>query len=274
MFGPSLLKISYSLLLPGDIIDLSALVPASTPSLFEVAAPPPSLQPFIITISGASDIQFLQGEKRVCWGVRTIGSGGRGVRFTVTASTSALESVLEWKDVGWEGAGWGELCVEEWGEAALEGEYEYTFAVEGQSVLFGSVATTTHSFRLSSFGGSESTTDSSCSPSLWDTTPNTLYGIQMYPSGLQLLPPSLRLSPFTVNAKALSPCSSIGMSKDILLPFDFNWTLLEPIPEGLLGVDLNDWSMGAQLVIPSSILEDRDAFPMNEPVGIKVRAPL
>ena len=54
------------------------------------------------------------------------------------------------------------------------------------------------------------------------------------------------------------------------LPFVFNWTFLEPIPEGLADVDPNDWSMGSRLVIPSEYIEDRESFPMNEPVTFQV----
>ena len=281
LFGPSLLKISYSLLLPGDILDLSPFLDSYssfiTPSnsLFQISSPPISLQPFTITISGPSDLQFFKGGKRVCWGVKSISSGERGVIFTVTSSSSTLNDLLIWNNVGWKGAGWGEVCIEDWGELIGElGEeirQEFSFEVEGTSILFGSVTNARHSFSVF-FGNSSSSTPSSsrCLPSLWDLTPDNIYGIQTYPSGNQILPPSLRSSPFTITTKALSPCLSIGMSKDILIPFTFDWSFLEPIPRPLLDVNLNDWSIGADLVIPSSILEDREAFPMDQPVGIQV----
>ena len=43
-----------------------------------------------------------------------------------------------------------------------------------------------------------------------------------------------------------------------------------PIPDGLADVDVNDWAVGGVLVVPSLYLEDRGAFPMDEPVGIQV----
>ena len=63
LFGPSLLKISYSLLLPGDILDLSSLLGFSSSSLFEVSSPPSSLYPFVITISGPSLLRFSLEER-------------------------------------------------------------------------------------------------------------------------------------------------------------------------------------------------------------------
>ena len=56
LFGPSLLKISYSLLLPGDTLDLSSLFGSSY--LVEVSSPPASLYPFVVTISGPSFLRF------------------------------------------------------------------------------------------------------------------------------------------------------------------------------------------------------------------------
>ena len=64
LFGPSLLKISYSLLLPGDILDLSSLFGSSpSSSLFEVSSPPSSLYPFVVTISGPSFLRFSSEER-------------------------------------------------------------------------------------------------------------------------------------------------------------------------------------------------------------------
>ena len=198
-----------------------------------------------------------------------MGSGERGVEFSVL-SEQKLKRALKWENVGWEGAGWGELCIEDWGELD---EKEYTFVVEGESVLFGTVATANHSFVVSYSSSSSfpDQIDDSCSPLLWDTTPN-LYGIETYPSNLQLLPSSLRSFPFIITTKALSPCKNIGMSKDILIPMIFNWTFLDPIPDGLVGVDPNDWVLegGGIMNIPTFFLEDRGAFPLDKPVGIQV----
>ena len=208
-----------------------------------------------------------------------MGSGGRGVDFTVRAREEELGMVIEWRDVGWVGAGWGKVCVKEEWEGGLgerEGEeQEYQFEVEGVSELFGTVATVNHTFIVSfpsSSSLSRQISDFSCAPSLWDTSPFSLYGIQTYPSGLVLLPPLLRSSTLTITTKALSPCLDIGMSKDILAQFSFDWVFLDPIPDGLVGVNANDWVTGGGAVmrVPSLFLEDRRTFPMNEPVGIQV----
>ena len=206
-----------------------------------------------------------------------MGSGGRGVEYTVRATEGELEGRMELEKVGWEGAGWGQVCVKEWG--GIE-EREYEFVVEGRSVLFGTVTTTSHSFTLTITSPSRSVSSTPrqisdpCTPSLWDTTPN-IYGIQTYPSLLTILPSSLRSLPLTITTKALSPCESIGMSKDILLPFDFDWTFMDPIVDGLADVDPNDWAVagGGLLNIPVDLLENRDAFPMNQPIGIQVSTP-
>ena len=159
---------------------------------------------------------------------------------------------------------WRGLIGDRWEEI-------YRIRVVGRSILFGSVASTHQSFTVfPSSSPSKSPSTLPCDPSLWDTSPDSLYGIQTFPSGLSLLPPSLRSSPLTIITKALSPCPSIGLSKDILAPFTFEWAFLDPIPEGLMGVDINDWADGGVLVVPSSILENRGAFPMNEPVFIGV----
>ena len=208
----------------------------------------------------------------MCWGVKALGSGGRGVEFTVQFRELELEGVLEWTDIGWVGAGWGEVCVEDWERVIGEGERKLSFVVEGRSVLLGSVAVANYAFVVSlSSLSSTRQIQTSCDPTLWDTSPNSLYGIQTFPSGISLLPPTLRFSPLTITTKALSPCSSIGMSKDILAPLTFKWSFLDPIPKGLVDVDANDWADGVLIVVPSEFLENRDAFPMDEPVGIQVR---
>ena len=206
-------------------------------------------------------------------------SGERGVNYTVQSSEPTLNTALEWRNVGWAGAGWGEVCVEEWEALVRERRgpmEELSFEVIGRSVLFETVVRSTHTFVLFSSNNPTSSSrqitppESDCNPALWDTSVDGLYGIQTFPSAFKLLPPSLRSSPFTITTKTLSPCSSIGMVKEMLLPFVLNWTFLEPIPEGLADVDPNDWSIGSRLVIPSEYIEDRESFPMNEPVTFQV----
>ena len=62
------------------------------------------------------------------------------------------------------------------------------------------------------------------------------------------------------------------MAKDILPPSVFSWEFVGSIPGGLEGVDLNDWADGTRLVIPSEVLVDREAFPPNELVRMRVNA--
>ena len=198
------------------------------------------------------------------------------MNFTVQAREDELQRLLVLKNVGWEGAGWGEVCVEDWEEGLgeEEGEKEFGFMVVGRSVLFDTTTTINQTFVVSFPPSSSSSRQlpSSCDASLWDPSPLSLYGIQTFPSGVTLLPPSLRSSSLTITTKALSPCIDIGMSKDILTPFNFDWEFLTPVPEGLVGVDPNNWVVGggAVLTIPGEVLKDRESFPMNEPVAIKV----
>ena len=80
--------------------------------------------------------------------------------------------------------------MEEW-EDLSEGNYDFT--ISGRSILFDTVASSTYSFTISSSSSSRSlssssssrqiTTNSTCSPTLWDSSPDTIYGIQTYPSG-------------------------------------------------------------------------------------------
>ena len=285
------------MLLPGDVVDFSPFFsslpssPSSSfPYLYQVAPPPASLSPFTISLSGPSSLLLpspttipTNDYYNICWKIKTENSGERGVNYTITSPTDPiLERTLQYKNIGWVGAGWGEVCIEEW-EGLKEGmweEKEYSFQITAESILFQTTTTTNHSFYLSYSPPPPSSSSSvrsvsrslpSCSPPLlWDTTTPSLFGIVTYPSLSQPLPSSLRSSPLTITTKALSPCPTIGMSKDILIPFDFNWTLMDPIPDGLVDVDANDWSVGGTLVIPSEVMEDRTKFPMNVPVTIQV----
>ena len=194
----------------------------------------------------------------------TVSSGGGGLMVTL----------LELESTGWEGAGWGKVCLlAGWGEELGEGDYG--FVVEGVSNLYRTMAFTSFSFTVLpplSSTSSPSPSPSSCSPNLWDPSSLSIYGIQTFPSGLTFLPSSLRSNPFHITTKSLSPCNSIQMSKDILPPAKIDWAFLDPIPLELNGVDPNDWANGTQLVIPESILLNRQAFPPNEPVGLQVNA--
>ena len=163
------------------------------------------------------------------------------------------------------------------------GEGEYEMIVRGTSVLFGMSTNATYSISVSpplspiasrdhnptsAHIITRQTNNNTCNPFLWDNSPLSLYGIQTFPSGSTVLPPSLRTTPLIITAKALSPCEEVGMSKDILPPSVLTWRFLDPVPEGLDGVEIDDWVVGTQLIVPVLFLEDRNAFPVNEPVGI------
>ena len=82
--------------------------------------------------------------------------------------------------------------MEEWEDLS---EGNYYFIISGRSILFDTVASSTYSFTISPSSSSRSlsssssrqiTTNITCSPTLWDSSPNTIYGIQTYPSGKSL----------------------------------------------------------------------------------------
>ena len=213
-----------------------------------------------------------------------MGGGGRGVLYEVIQGDSVLVGLLEWEEQGegkWEGEGRGKLCLESEGWDQLS-PGEYIFGVQGTSALFGSVVNASYSFTLSpslsssfrffSHSSRSSSRQDNCNPNLWDNSPSSLYGIQTFPSGQTLLPSSLRSIPLTITTKALSPCPQVGMSKNILAPSTLKWSFISPIPSFFDDYNINDWAQGTKLVIPVQILENRDAFPMSIPVGIRVMA--
>ena len=207
--------------------------------------------------------------------------------YEVIQGDSVLVGLLEWEEQGegkWEGEGRGKLCLEKegWGELSPG---EYIFGVQGTSALFGSSVTAFYSFTLSSslpssshfsrfsrFSSHSSSFSSNCNPTLWENSPSSLYGIQTFPSGQTLLPSSLRSLPLTITTKALSPCPQVGMSKNILAPSTLKWSFISPTPSFFDDHNISDWAQGTKLIIPVQILENRDAFPMNVPVGIRVMA--
>ena len=181
------------------------------------------------------------------------------MEYEIQGEEEELNSVLEWEGQGegeWEGAGRGRLCLQEGWEEGLKGGKWYTFSVNGISVLFQTNTTISHSFLVSpspplppspplspSPNPSFSPSPSSCDPYLFDPSPFSLYGIQLYPSLTTPLPPSLRSVPLFLSAKGLSPCGEIGMSKDILAPFQVFWEFLSPFDEEF---DINDWANGTR----------------------------
>ena len=206
-----------------------------------------------------------------------MGGGGRGVMYEVTQGDSVLVGLLEGEEEKWEGEGSGKLCMEQGGWEKLS-PGEYVFGVQGTSVLFGSIANASYSFTLSPSLSSSSSRSSlsprqdNCDPALWDNSPLSLYGIQTFPSGQALFPSSLRSTPFIITTKALSPCQNVGMSKNILPPSTLTWSFISPMPSFFDDFNINDWAQGTKLIIPVQNLENRDAFPMNVPVGIRVAA--
>ena len=172
------------------------------------------------------------------------------------------------------------MCIGggDWEKITGNGD-SYMFDIEGTSVLFASIATSSLTFVFSpeyqqslrpfnsSFSLSSRQETTTCNPSLWDATPEAIYGIQTFPSGDIVLPSSLRESPLIITTKALSPCEEIGMSKEILAPSSFFW---EFVGGEVGGIDPNVWARGSQLLIPENVLGDRELFPPNQPVGLRV----
>ena len=261
---------------------------------------PPSWESFVVSISGPVEvipsgffdlfhefyfffsilILFKKKKETICWGLHSIWSGGKGVTYQILTENDELRVSLSFTEiVGWEGAGKAEVCIEggSWGQLSVG--QNYTFQVVGTSVLFGTTATSSFTFTLSSSSFSRSLLSSSsrqemtnCDPFLWDPSPSSLYGLQTFPSGTTILPPSLRYVPLTITTKALSPCAQNGMSKDILAPSNFTWEFIGVGGSGGIEIDLNEYANGTRLVIPQEILENRDIFPPNEPVGVTVIA--
>ena len=62
------------------------------------------------------------------------------------------------------------------------------------------------------------------------------------------------------------------MSKNILAPSTLKWSFISPTPSFYDNLDIGDWAQGTELIIPVQTLENRDAFSMNVPVGIRVTA--
>ena len=129
----------------------------------------------------------------MCWPVRSQGSGSKGVNFQIESNNNNLLNAMVLEEVGWMVAGRARVCVEGERWALLEEEQTYTFEVQGISQLFGTAASASFTFVLSSSSSSRSITRSttshssrqmsSCDPSLWDESPSSLYGIQTFPSG-------------------------------------------------------------------------------------------
>ena len=184
------------------------------------------------------------------------------VGWRIDSGEEDLEEVLEWEERGWVGEGRGRVCLNRTG--ALEEGREYMFSIRGESMLYEVEGSANFSFFVH-----RSSSLSSPSSSLWDPSPFSLYGIVLSPYLPRLLPPSLRSLPLLLTTHALSS-SSFQTSKDILPFASFDWEFLDPVPEGLANVDPNDWSNGTTMVIPSSTLQQRTAFPIGETVKVRV----
>ena len=176
---------------------------------------------------------------------------------------------MNFEAIGWVGVGKANICIQgsDWGyfEPGL-----YSFNVEARSALFQTTTFTSFSFTLTSPQSSSFLSrqePASCDPSLWDSS-TSLYGIQTFPSGHNLFPSSLRSTPLTITTKALSPCPQIGFTKDILAPASFFWEFVGSVGDGV--IDPNNWLMGTKLVIPETILKDREIFPPHLFVEMRV----
>ena len=288
LFGPSLLQITNSLLVPGSPISILSTAPSP---LIEIVPPLPSslaIPSLIISLSGPSIFSIPPPNANVCWEVAPVGEGGggggrgvgggsgggRGIDYELMVGPD-LAGQMVVMQVGWIGGGKGKVCLigVEGGEGGLqiEGDRNYTFGVRGRSRLFGSVSETWFSFYvLGSDTDATPQLPSPCSDSLFSSSV-VPYGIVTTPSGNTFLPPSLRFLPLTITTKALSPCGVFGMAKDILTPSTIEWTFLDTSNTNT-EIDLNEWANGTSLDIPSSILQNRQIFPPNVLVPIRVTA--
>ena len=267
---------------------------SSSPLSVVVPSLPPSLPSLSLSLSGPSQILIREGEEEdeFCWIITSLYNGGRGVIYNIRSENEILNEILEVETIGWVEEGKGRVCVKEEDLEEMEAGGEYGFSVEGRSELFGTIDVVDFSFNLSfssdsrrqSPSLSSSPRQTSCSSSLWDSSPSSLYAIQTTPSGHTLLPSSLRSQPLTITTKALlSPCGEnnneiqyqngegVWTSKDILSPAGVIWSFLSPVPEGLVGKDIGEWGNGTRIIIPTSILKNRTMFPPGEGVGMRVR---
>ena len=218
-------------------------------------------------------------EVTICWKVHSIGSGGKGVNYEINSENTTLLSVLSFEPVvGWENVGEGQVCLGGGDWDVLKKDQNYTFSIEASSVLFSTSASTSFTFLLSSpstsslHSSTSRQTTTACNLDLWDPSPFSIYSLQTSPSGLTTLPPSLRSTPLTIAAKALSPCNQNGMIKDILPPSSYFWEFVGTISNKLQELDPNIWASGSNLIIPTTILSDRDIFPPNHAIGFRVTA--
>ena len=158
---------------------------------------------------------------------------------------------------GDEGEGWEQL----------EGGTTYVLVVEATSQLFGTVGTESFEFSYSNPPSSSSsrfvssvssshdnnnkrqTSLLSCEQ-LWDNSPWSLYGLQLYPSGNNYFPASLRSKGLTVLLKGLTSCENSQITKEIVSQGNITWTFLDDVE----GLDANDFSSGTRLYIPPSVL--------------------
>ena len=246
----------------------------------QVAPPPFSLTPLIL-LSGPSTIQ--EGGGEVCWEVEGKRTGRRGMTYIYSGDLEGRLMVKEGN--GWIG-GWmgGErICVEDW--SGVEGGRGYWLGVEGVSQLWGSRGRGGVMVFVEERGGGQAREEEkkreeggmerernmqlkkgderqveaerqieACG--LWESDPEDLYGILTYPSGEVYWGESMREEGVTVLLKGLvRGCDGEMISAEILAAGNVSWDFLEGAEEGGWdGVNLDDYSKGTRLFLPSTLL--------------------
>ena len=206
LFG-GVMKISYSKLIPSDIVAFFNIDGRSVLDFFHVligifvflfyyansrchreikpeiktvvAALPPSVPNPTPLISGPTQFS-IHTSSPICWRVTSLHSGGRGMAYSLSSSSSLLFNAMELEEEGGE----VKVCVEggEW-DGFEEGDY--SFEVTGKSALYETMGMGRYSFSITQ-GPSSSPMGrqeviwtiqfSGCS-SLWDTSSSSIYGI-------------------------------------------------------------------------------------------------
>ena len=253
----NMVKLSYSSLMPGDIVNVAGFKNLSG-GAFEgpvrVESPPFSLTPLVL-ISGPTDISIDALE--VCWNLGALRTGGRGVTYDASRSDPVVVRSLTQKS----GVSGERLCVEREDWDNFDSGSTYTLTVDATSSLFGTIGSDSLTFFVrEGFSSTRSVVssakrqqESDCAD-LWDEDPLSMYGIQTYPSGNVYLASSVRLEGLTVLLKALTPCEEVAMSREILELGSVSWEFVDHP-----NLDANEYSLGTRLFLPSSLLQENFA---------------
>ena len=299
-----MVKISFSNLFPGDVINVTwpgnGGVGGEVMGEVEVMQVPPSFFDFppIISISGVREVERGGGGggEEVCWVLGVGREGGRGMEYDVGESDDELLEYLEVKG-GRRVGGDGEVCLRE-GWAVGGGEYE--LVVKGKGRLGGVEGRASLSFvvrppielRYIEPRQHQRQQQLPCD-TLWDNNPFLVYGVKTYPSGDVYLPFSVRGEGLEVMVKGVVGCKEVDMTKEMY--FDnstITWRFVKVIEyfivilssfsfynssrflnqEGKGVPPAQDYSLGTRLRLSSSFLSSH--FPPLDPVVVEVAVDL